>query len=415
MRISYSSYVVLAAVLFAGCLADNITGPQVVPQLVQPPTVVYYQADSAGKSTLKIRWSVSPTYINQNFKGYWVQLFTSDSVSNDPTVEDSVVTEIDSVFVPKSDTSYTFTNVNPLMRYTAQVWGVRYGPQSKPDSLVLSQYFSFVSFFFDPRPVHAPSSIFASSGPNSVSINLFWSRSIDENNKGFAGYIVRYEDTTRTNPHVYYTSNFAVGGAGDTTKGLRFLTVTVPPNQSPPLERPYKLWVKAIRKDSVESADSIGISWSGAERIASFIDTLDKGAFVGIIGQNGVAQYGLLQISASDPQSLFNVHYDGTNVTVNGTNGAKFVNRTDIARTLDDSSYFSQPFAVSDFSVTSVALPPTPQTGEGAVIYALLPDGSRVRMFFLSTNNSYITTLSSVSTVNISASFQPAVSNLPYF
>ena len=399
-----------AAAGMTGCLGDEITGKQVIPALVQAPQTVLYKSDSNDK--LQVRWTVSPTYTQTNFEGYCVKLFSSDSISIDPSNEDSLeLPPLDSVIVPKGDTSYTFTKLNlGLRRYTAEVWGVRYPPQSK-DTTILSQTPGFVSFLFDTATVYAPSNIYAASGAGATFVNLYWTRSKSDKNVGFAGYIVGYEDTTRTNPHVIWLPTlYPASSVMTDTTGLLPHSVTVPANQNPPYERSYKFWVKAVRKDSVQSPDSIGISWSGAERF-TFSDSLDMGVFLGQVN----FQYGVQFLPSTDSHTMFTVHYDGTNVTVNGLNGTTFVNRADTAIGIDNGSYFSRPFLNSDFSAPSITLPAAPSIG-GAVIYALLPGGARARIFFPSQKNSYITSNAGALSIQaVSVSFQPAASNLLYF
>ena len=390
-----------------GCLSDNIDAPDIKPRLIYPPGGVYYKSIT-NTTDLEIRWNRSPSDTQQNFKGYFVQLFISYG-SASLTEEDSILgTEIDSVHTGRGDTVYTFHNIPPG-RYTVRAWGERFPDATKPDSVVLSQFSQFVSFDNDPKPVASPSAVYASSGAGPNFVNLFWPRSADAINKGFGGYIIRYVDTTNTiNPKLILLVPTSI----NTTGAICSAIVTVPGKPTVPSEIPYKFWVKSVRKDSVESNDSVGISWSGAERLVSIAGTtqfkIDTGVF---IGSNGTGY----TIGAYDPTStnaMFKILYDGTTVSFSARNGTTFSSKVDVVGNLD-STYFSRPFTDAELQQATAVSLPTAATS-GAQVYALLPGGGRARIFIgAAQGGGYI---QAGNFLTITVSFQPTqTTHLPYF
>ena len=390
-----------------GCLSDNIDAPDIKPRLIYPPGGVYYKSIT-NTTDLEIRWNRSPSDTQQNFKGYFVQLFISYG-SASLTEEDSILgTEIDSVHTGRGDTVYTFHNIPPG-RYTVRAWGERFPDATKPDSVVLSQFSQFVSFDNDPKPVASPSAVYASSGAVPNTVNLFWQRSPDEANKGFLGYIIRYVDTTNTFSPKLITFATLPSTVGT---GVVAASVIVPGNPTIPTEKPYKFWVKAIRKDNVESNDSVGISWSGAERLVSIAGTtqfkIDTGVFIGQIGTG----YNMATYDPTSINAMFKILYDGTTVSFTALNGTTFSSRVDTAASLD-ASYFSRPFTDAELQQASMVSLPTVTTS-GAQVYALLPGGGRARIFISAApGGGYIQVGNNL---NITVSFQPTpATQVPYF
>jgi hypothetical protein len=401
----------ITATIFAGCLSDDITLPDVKPRLVQQPAFVFYK--SLTGNDLQVRWTRSVSDTQLNFKGYFIRLYTSQpyAANTDPSAKDSTLIEIDSAHAGKGDTSYTFKNI-PLGRYTAEVFGERFPSDTAPSVVVLSQYSQYASFDHDPRDVAAPDSIFASSGSSASIVNLFWTPSKSESQVGMAGYILRYRDTTSNSTKVIEIPGGRFQKIDSAKIPLIRFTVQIPVGNTAPLEKPYKFWIKAIRKDSVESTDSIGISWSGAERLpigslSSF--KLDTGIFVGQVG----TIYNMQEVEVGKAENYFSFHFDGSALTVNASNGTKFVNQIDSSSDLDVTNYFSRPFDDAEFSVTSLTLPSSPASG--AVFYVLFPNGSRARVLVgVQQGNTFIR---SDNMVSLSASFQPysPIYRLPYF
>lgn len=421
MRSLIALVLVISGLSFVGCLSEGDVPPVVVPRNTYQPSTVYYR--SIDQSTLQIRWTRSVSDTQLNFKGYYVLLYTSvadtSGKANDVGSFDSTYGIPDTATVYKDpatgllDTSCVFTTATAKNafkgpgRYTAEVWGVRYPPQSKPDSLVRSLVFTALSFYNDPEPVVAPAAAYASSGFGATSVNLFWPRSASEKNPGFAGYIIRYIDTIKqSGAKLVYLQR--VEKSNDSLKSVPRAIVSVPVNPQTLTfrEYPYRFWIKAIRKDSVESDDSISITWSGAERIAQTTVRLDTGVFVGQVNTTFAVAQGPL----TNPSIEFSFHYDGTNLSVTGLNGTKFATQTDTVAL--DLAYFAAPFTDADFSETSLTLPKPILTGP--TFYALLPGGNRVRVQLVSNSNGVLVD-PVAGTVSFFASFQPGFTGWPFF
>jgi hypothetical protein len=424
MKILASILLVLCGVSLTGCLSDNVTAPEVKARNTFPPGIVYYKALNA--TNLEIRWTRSVSDTQLNFKGYLVVLSRSvaSAKPNDPNSIDSTYGPIDTIVVYKNpstgllDTSCTFTVGTPFKafvgkeRYTVFVYGVRYPPQVKPDSIVTSETGAYLSFFDDPDPVLEPTAIYASSGGGATSVNLFWKTSASEANPGFAGYVIRYIDTIKTSGAVLVTAvRFGIPkDTGVTTPPtMRSIPINVPANPQTLTfrEYPYKFWIKAIRRDSVESADSIGIVWSGAERAQPLAVRADTGVFVGQVNTT----YAVAQTTVDNPAAEFKLHYDGTNTTVIAIGSTMLSTRIDTA-TLDN-TYFSAPMQPSDFGSTTITLPPPGFIG--STFYALLPGGGRARIQVVrdATSGEYINPTNGM--VTLTASFQPVFTGWPFF
>lgn len=419
MKYSASILLVLFGLTLAGCLGDNIDGPEKKARPTYPPGIIYYKALDA--TNLEIRWTRSVSDTQLNFKGYFIILFNSAPAfgqnPNDGTAIDSLrdTLRMDSVYRNPSthtlDTSIVLKNIQPG-RYTVYVYGVRYPPQTKQDSIVLSETAAILSFSDDPNPVIVPSGMYASSGAGATSVNLFWKPSPSESNVGFAGYIIRYIDTIRTSGAVLVTAVRYSLPIDTTTKippVVRFTPINVPPNPQTLTfrEYPYKFWIKAIRKDSVESTDSIGIVWSGAERAQQLAVRADTGVFVGQVNTT----FAIAQTTVDNPAAEFKLHFDGTNTIVSTIGSTRLAARIDTTGL--DNTYFSAPFQSSDFSSTSVVLPPSGLNG--ATFYALLPGGGRARVQVMRDPSSGEYINPTTGTVVLMASFQPSFTGWPFF
>lgn len=418
MKYSIAIIVVLAGVVFNGCLSDNVDLPEVKARPTYPPGYIFY--GSFENKDLQIRWTRSPSDTQLNFRGYFVQLFTSAKSSKwtpaNP-IDDTIKFVVDdSVFRQPTtgylDTSTILKNID-TGRYTVYVWGVRYAPQASPDSLILSETPAIFSFDNDPRPVLVPAGLFASSGAGPTSINLSWPRSASEKNVGFSGYVIRYLDTIKTSGAVLTELLRFEVIQSDTIAALpafenRSVVVPVNPQTLTFREYPYKFWIKAIRKDSVESADSVGIVWSGAERTAQFAVKLDTGMFVGQVNTT----FAIAQTTIDNPSAEFTMHFDGSKLTVEAIgSGTSFATRVDSSSL--DQTYYAAPFADNEFTESSLTLP-APGVG-GSVIYALLPGGNRARIFIGrdATSGGYVNP--TTNSVTLTASFQPAFTKVPFF
>ena len=401
-------FLILAAGLIAGCLSDTITAPQIVSRPVLAPGQVFYRCITTnGMPTLDLRISWNPSTVDtqQNFKGYFIKLFQSNPYYSGSTdgIDSVFASAIDSAHVPVTDTMYTFINkVVQEGRYTVRIWGERYPDPAKPDSLVLSQSYSSLSFNFDSRPVFAPKEIYASSASTN-GVNLFWSQSPSVKQIGMAGYVIRYIDPTNSSAHLIYSSRPAV--LSDTSllliagKYNRQL-VTTPTNTALPQEKEYTFWIKAIRKDSVESDDSISITWSGAES-RSTVAKLDTGIYIGAANSAYVMQ----QTDPNGP-ALFQITQSGTNLVILGKNKTLFV-KNSVQDSGLDKNYLAKPFNISDFTETQIS------ASTGTIIYALFPGNvyvDRARLFITQDTGALL------NTYQIQASFQPKETpQLPFF
>jgi hypothetical protein len=223
------------------------------------------------------------------------------------------------------------------------------------------------------------------------------------------GYVIRYQDPSRTNPPLVYLTKVS---RIPFQKGNYSALVTVPPNPGGvlPVEHAYQFWIKAIRRDSVESADSIGITWSGAERIPGIAlpVKLDTGIFIGVAG----FQYNIVQVPlTSTDNAYFTITQSGSGIIVKGLGVTTFVNKTTADSSLD-ASYFKTPFADGDYTESQITLPvnnPYP----GTEIYVKFPGNSRARIFILDSAGTYIR---AGNTIQIQTSFQPIENpQLPFF
>ncbi len=405
-------FLIVGLGLITGCLSDTITGPQIVSRPILAPGQVFYKCLTP--LDLRVSWNPSTVDTQQNFKGYFVELFRSNpyfSGSSDG-IDSVFASPLDSVHVPKSDTMYTFIGkVVQEGRYTVRVWGERNPDPQKPDSIVKSQTSSNLSFYFDSRPVFAPKEIYASSNSTN-GVNLFWSQSPSIMQKGLAGYVIRYKDPNMTNPHLIYLSRPSIQADSSSLlingKYNHEIEVT-PTNIGNILEKEYTFWIKAIRKDSVESDDSISITWSGAERLST-VAKLDTGIAIGI---NNFT-YAIQQTDPNGTIPSFQITQSGGNFVIIGKNNTQFVNKY-VQDSGLDKNYLSKPFDVSDFTETQISFPAVSSSTGGTIIYALFPTNtyvSRARLFFTQIQD----TVTHLVTNQIQASFQPKETpQLPFF
>ena len=418
--------VIVPVVLFlAGCLGDTIDGPHIEPRSIFPPLQLYYTCfNNSGSQDLQIRWNPPIVDTQKNFKGYFVTLYQSQpffSPGSDGL--DSTYDTIVSVHVPKTDTMYTFIN-NPKVviggRYTVLIWGEQKTDTSvKNDSMILSQGKAGVSFNYDSRPVSAPTAIYASSNGQS-GVNLFWSKSAWENNIGAYGYIIRYIDPDNKAAKLTYLTRMTAIDSSKVIRGNWRTQVTTIPNITTPVERRYQFWIKAIRKDSVESADSIGIIWSGAENIPpnAIPVKLDTALFFGQVGFG----YNMTEVAPGDPNNAYiQVTQSGGNIVLIAKNSTQFSSKIDQDSGLTfNRNFFPFPLAGSDFNQSQVSFPAVGKiNNEGTMVYALFPGGSRARILLVSSQDTVAHTSSYIrpdNTVLIQSSFQPIEPiQLPFF
>ncbi|MEI8135187.1 MAG: hypothetical protein WCH46_08975 [bacterium] len=405
--------------LIAGCLPDAIDGPQIVPRVVYQPDALYYRC-LTGTQNLEIRWNPPASDTQQNFKGYYAILYLSDASSSfgsSNAIDTVFLPPLDSIHVPKTDTSCIFSGkVTQGGRYTARVWGERYEDPKHPDSLVLSQYPVELSFYFDSRAVLAPTEMYASSASGSNLVNIFWSPSSSEIAKqiGLAGYIIRYKDPNNKAAPLTYFSRIPSVSTDSQLIDRKYYSaiIAVPLGTSLPAEKEYTFWIKAIRKDSVESADSIGITWSGAERF-SFAPKIDTGIFMGGVGFG----YNIIQTVTNDPthsKPQLQFSHSNDSIIVHALNGTKFFKTieqdfaTPPVKSFLDRTHYTTPPKASDFTESQVGFSNS-SNEKGTIIYALLGGVNPARVLIVKgdTTGTSIGYVRSDQTIQIQASFQP--------
>jgi hypothetical protein len=413
MPARYSFLLVLfTAVILSGCLSDPIDGPVKVSRLVQRPNRAWLDAVTA-TATMRARWSPSPSDTQQNFKGYFIQIYRS--APYDPPAadgEDSVFEPaFDSVHVPKSDTSCIFSNSNIMKgrRYTIHVFAEQNHDPSK-DTLILSSDYADATLVFDPDPVIAPATVLASSG-GVQTVNLMWSVSASAdttNHPGFAGYIIRYRDNSSSRS----TINEIRPGK------INFTRVPISVTSSSSFLTPYLFWVKAVRNDSTESTDSTMIEWSGAWVVPQVGD-IGREVHPGMkmfIGQTN-SYYDLLETNA--PEAQIGVDTAGGKLLLTALNNARFAKRIDTVANLD-SLVYDKPFddgVFTETSLTSIALniSDTTNSGKGYVIYVLFNEGTRARLHFLPDGTTGRSLMWSNGVLKVHGRFQSASYSLKYF
>jgi hypothetical protein len=388
----YLIFVLALGSMLIGCLGDDVS-VEVKPRLILQPPYVKFQAEGTGD--LIAQWGPSISDTQTNFKGYYIELYTSVRVDSTSDL-DSTTDLIATAHAPKSDTSYIFHNIAPG-RYTLKVFGERV-PDAAIDSLVLSKFPALYSFTFDPTPVLAPLGLQAHSAGQGL-VDVRWDPSPSIAQLGMIGYIVRYRDSTSTSAKLIYHSR----PANSLTPSVQIQF----PLTSTGDDLPYIIWVKAIRNDSTESPDSVSIVWSGARRLGLGQSTvrIGKKFFIGLYN----SLYDLVELD--QPVAQVRVNATGSEIMLEALEGAKFSKRIDVAGI--DSVFFSAPFPVSDFTETSLTLPSNPASH--VWFYILFKDGSRARVAFVR-NSLSGTLIHENNSIKAEARYQPkSPYNLPYF
>lgn len=387
--------VLLLGSIFIGCLGDDVFEEVKYRPILQPPLVTF-KAQAPGN--LIAQWAPSPTDTQTNFQGYYVELHES---IQDSTFEiDELANLVSTAHVPKSDTFYVFQNI-PKGRYTLSVWGERVPNPDNPDSIVLSQFAARYSFSFDTDPVEAPK-VFLAQSRGQANVVVYWQASASVTQPGMVGYILRYRDNTKSNSEIY-TLRIPGKGPAPQTLSLNLLSTS-----SQGYETPYKIWIKSIRNDSTESADSMIIVWSGAHLLGPNqpIVLIGKKIF---IGQTN-SMYEIKELD--DPSAQIGVTAVDSTITLEAFQGAKFSQQIDV--TTLDSMFFSRPIPDSAYTETTLTLPRNPASS--VCIYVLFArntlDNSqaRARIMFLRDPGG---TLIFGNAVRVEARFQPG--SPPYF
>jgi hypothetical protein len=336
---------------------------------------------------------------------------------------------IDSAHVRKLpgelDTSHTFHSL-PADEYTAIVWG-----EKATDTIGYSLDSAVGSFKFDPRPLTNPTNLRATSiGPNRV--RLKWDVPTTYANTGMLGYEGYYRTTVRNDSahrlaFISKVDSFTVASADVSTPILQTLL-------RGSAESAVQFWVKSIRNDSAQFyGDSNSITWAGAQVFTSApkidtggkVDTSHHGfrhaIFMGVTGTS----FGVTD-DTIDQNAQIKITINNDQVTLDGMNGAKFLDgRMDAAPSLD-SIFYSSPYDdPSQFNTPSVTLPATGDSN--LVLYVMFPDRSwgpnypnewaRI-LVYRQRNGTYV---NAGGGIDVAVSFQPGVasdgssSHLPYY
>lgn len=436
----FISLVVSVLALLSGCMSDPITGPEVRPRLVLPPTRVSFYSPpetfvAPDKGDMVVRWNRSPADTQLNFKGYFVHLWktttTFDSVLHGPNINWTEL--VDSAHVRKLpgqlDTSYTFHS-RQLGEYTAVIWG-----EKATDTVGYSLDSTLGTFTFDPRPLTNPTNLQAtSSGPGKV--RLKWDLPTTYSHIGMAGVAIYYRDPFLRNDSAH---RLQIVATKDSI--VRTADVSIPPLQDGlrgSTERAVQFWVKSVRNDSVYfyGSDTNSIIWAGAQLFAyppvtSAVDTNGKrdssrhgwrhAIFMGVTGTN----FGVTDDSI-DANAQVKILIANGVVTLQGMNGAAFLDgpRMDAAPTLD-SIFYSSPYAdPAQFNTSNVTLPTS--SDSNVVLYLKFPDLSwkpqlpsewaRI-LVYRQKDGSFV---NGSGAIDIAVSFQPGVAfggtaHLPYY
>ncbi len=441
----------VACITLAGCLADNNPIVQVVPHLVLAPQNLRFQASTyvpgsyPPAGNMLVKWSRSIADTQLNFKGYFVKLWTSDTLGFDSTGSERLKQLLDSVHIGRTgtlvaDTTCTFTSIPgfsqgvPMGRYTVVAYG-----EKATDTVGYSPDSSVFSANFDPRPIPNPTNLKATSvGPTFV--RLHWTPSPMDTSSGFYRYIIYYVDTTKIDTGHAIATIVKPQGLADTVGwNDSSITVSVPgvtPLGSTTAEYPYMFWVKSQRIDSTifYGTDTNHIVWAGAEFLPS--PGLDSNGYGGIHNSIFIGSYNqhwaiVDDSNHSDMQVLVTIN--GNSVTLTARNRCRFLSDGSGGVKIDptaglDSIYYSQPYANippynSPFNDTIVVLPTNP-TSNGVVLYLMIPDpllGEKpewARLFIKAMSNR--TFINSSNGIHVDVSFQPATSkdggeHLPFY
>jgi hypothetical protein len=364
------SALAIAPLLFvlAGCLSDPIDGPEIKPRVVTPPPKAWFFATNfaaPNSGDMVVRWNHSASDTQQNFKGYNVRLYQSDTSAFGDIlgafVAEATVLKVGN----KVDTSVVFPNI-PLRHYTAFVHGVKFA-----DTLALSRDSIAASGFFDPRPLLNPTIIRAGSiGRHDV--KLEWNVPATDTNSGLKGYQVYYLDAdtgkfARTGPLVSRipgrsTLETTISGLPELVRGAD--------ERHPQQEHAFRFWVKAVRADDIQFAsDSATIVWAGAARVPI---AEDSGGFRHILfftqndqgptaTDDSVEAFGQVQLS-----------FFGNTVTLRATGEARLNTRIDTATSVDTITYAAP--IVTGYDLTTLTLAPAAPGLGGIIVYVSMPN-----------------------------------------
>jgi hypothetical protein len=365
-RLHYCAAFLPLILFIAGCLSDPIDRPEVKPRIVTPPPRAWIVASNFQPPVtgdLIVRWNHAASDTQQNFKGYHVRLYASDtSEFNDilgAVVAETIVLKIGN----KVDTSVVFPGVT-LGHYTAYVHGIKFA-----DTLALSADSIPASGFFDPRPLLNPTAIRATS-IDRHSVKLEWDVPTTDTNSGLKGYQIYFNDPERldsahTGPLVPRLAGRSALEA--TISGLPELKID---DQNTQPERAFRFWVKSVRNDDVQfSSDTSSIIWSGAARVPL---VEDSGGFRHSLYFGNFQQSLNVVDDSTDALGHIMLTFNGNSVTLSARNGAKLNSRIDTSSSLDTITY-SAPI-VTNFDLSDVTLAPAAPGLNGLIVYLEIPN-----------------------------------------
>lgn len=354
---------IVAPLLFvlAGCLSDPIDGPEIKPRLVTPPPRVWFFATNFAapvSGDMVVRWNHAASDTQQNFKGYHVRLYKSDTTAFGDLlgafIAEATVLKVGN----KVDTSVVFPNVT-LGHYTAYVHGIKFA-----DTLALSRDSIAASAFFDPRPLVNPTVIRAGSiGRHDVKLEWVVPPATDTMS-GLKGYQIYYNeidklDSAKAGPLVSHIPGRSTLEA--TISGL-------PALNSSQEEHAYRFWVKSVRIDDIQFAsDSAAIIWAGAARVPI---SEDSGGFRHSLFFSQSLQGPTVTDDSVDAAGQVQFAVSGDVVTLTAANGAAFNVRMDTASSLDTLTYAAP--MVSRYDLTSITLSPASVGVGGVIVYVTM-------------------------------------------
>jgi hypothetical protein len=394
-----------------------------------------------------VKWSRSSADTQLNFKGYFVELWTSDTIGVPLGDLDNLDKLLDSVHIGRvvprlADTFYTFTSIPtstngiPIGRYTIIVKG-----EKTATTETLSSDSSQYSSLFDPLPLLDPTNLQATS-LSPTQIGLHWSPSPDDTSAGFYRYVIYYRDTTKndtghvialdTKQAIMIDSGKTIGW-NDSTASVSVPGVTGI-NQTT-IEYPYKFWIKSQRIDSTffYGSDTNAVIWAGAEQVPRIGNDTGVNAGSLQVYNNDTIYFGSLNNqydvaidSSKDGKGQVAVTISGNTVTLTAASpdGIGFLSRTDQDSSLA-SEYYSGPLddLTQSFDNRSITLPAS--TNGGVIVYVMMNDDVQpslghmwARIFIREQSNG--TYINSNGAIDIKGSFQPGVSkdgssHLPYY
>ncbi|HEY3876217.1 MAG TPA: hypothetical protein VGM92_12130 [Candidatus Kapabacteria bacterium] len=465
---SITVFAALLMVVLNGCLQDPNTVFQVRPETVlapQNPKFIapfsgYQQYSSPPSGTLLASWNRSIADTQLNFKGYYVELWTSDTSGSSIEIGSGSGENLDSLVDTASiyrvggkiaDTFYLFKTMHSpniknfstspitLGRYTIRVSGIK---TTAADTVIGSMDTSEFSSLFDPLPMANPTNLQATS-INPTTVLLKWTPSVTGHDTGFYQYVAYYRDTSLAHDTGHEVLLSGISKWGNDSEAQ----VSVPGSNeagSVTQEWPYEFWIKSERIDSqfyygsLWGPDTNGVVWAGAANVPQFPNDTGHAGFL-LVPSDSNVYLGATANSSGDMilnsaiNNAFQVQIANNIVTLVALNGTKFSARQDFVTGLDSIFYTSPYDNPNDFTETSFLLPttlsvPSGDTTYGVICYMKIPDPNLnntpeyARLFIRwdVLSGSFLNPKPLGDGIDIEGSFQPGVStdgsaHLPFY